>query len=312
MLTRALFVCTELDIAGLLAQSPMTIKQLAQATGSNTQALERLMYFLELHDIFIKLPDDRYINSEISKKFIADHPQSIHALLLHDDPTRWNCFGNIDITIKTGKPSFDQLYGTDYFTYTKKNPELLKRFDNAMTLLSKTESSAIAEKITFTGTVADIGGGNGQLLTDIKKQYPHIKTILFDLPEVVDRAQMSVDSSVGGSFFEPIGVHADIFVLKRVLHDWTDLQAIEILKNVTQGMSDSSILYIFEGILDQAADKKQLAAIDLLLRAIFGGGERTMREFSDIIKNAGLEIIKIETITDILSCIVCKKKTTLV
>ena len=174
MLARALFVCAELDIAVLLQKAPMTVEQLAKATDSNVHALERLLYFLELHDIFIKLPDSTYINSETSKTFIADHPQSIRPLLLHDDATRWNSFGNLDFTIKTGKPAFDELYGADYFNYTKKDEKLLQRFDTAMAVISKSESMATAQKVSFAGTIADIGGGNGQLLVDIKKQFqPH-------------------------------------------------------------------------------------------------------------------------------------------
>ena len=125
---------------------------------------------------------------------------------------------------------------------------------------------------------------------------------------MVQHAHADVDVSIGGSFFEPINVRADIFILKRVLHDWTDAQATEILKNVTHAMNNDSTLYIFEGILDQAENKKQLAAIDLLLRIIFGGSERTLDQFKNIIHNAGLEIIETDPIADILSVITCKKK----
>lgn len=184
------------------------------------------------------------------------------------------------------------------------------RFNDAMATISAQEDLAIATKLAFKGVMTDIGGGKGQLLSAILAHAVIEQGILFDLPEAVDQAQ-ALDSrcvKIGGSFFDPLCFSADIFVLKRILHDWNNAQALAILKNIGNAMRADSRLYIVEGILDYSQDKKLLAAIDLALLAVFQGRERTKSEFEVLIAAAGLEIVTVYTITDVVCAIECKRK----
>ncbi|MBM3886896.1 methyltransferase, partial [Candidatus Dependentiae bacterium] len=113
---------------------------------------------------------------------------------------------------------------------------------------------------------------------------------------------------VGGSFFESIHITADMFILKRILHDWNDDQALLILNQIAATMHQNSTLLIIEGILDQAQQSSTLAAIDLLLLSIFGGKERSLQEFEELANQAGLVIFKVTTVTPLLSIILCHKK----
>lgn len=110
-----------------------------------------------------------------------------------------------------------------------------------------------------------------------------------------------------GSFFEPISLSADIFILKRIIHDWDDEQALQILKNVSAAMDNDSRLYIIDGILDYSKNKELLAAIDLALLTVFQGRERTKAEFEVLIQSAGLEIVEIQLLDDLICAIECTK-----
>jgi predicted transcriptional regulator len=308
MLARALFVAAELDIAEHLSQQPMTAAQLAQVSNTDKDSLERLMHFLTLHEVFAKDSENKYHTTDFSTTMCANHPATIKPFLLHDDETRWNAFGNLVYSIKTGKASFDMLYGQTYFDYLKKHPQLSARFDQAMTIISNQEDEIIAKIISFYGTIADIGGGKGQLITNIMKNNSHVTGILFDLPQVIQHHNADfLGKKVAGSFFEPLPLTADIFILKRILHDWHDEKALQILKNVSTAMNNNSKLYIIDGILDHAQDKKLLAAIDLALLTIFQGKERTLQEITHLVHKAGLEIVRIIHINEIMSAIECKK-----
>jgi len=309
ILARALFVAADLNIAEHLATKPMTISELATITQTHEPSLKRLVYFLELNDVF-KRSDELCFNTEFSLTMCGDHPATIKPFLVHDDETRWNSFGNLGHSIKTGQASFDMLYGKSYFDYLKDQPVLSSRFDQAMTIISAQEDNQIAQAMTFSGIVADIGGGKGQLLKNISQYNSEVtQTVLFDLPATVQAVQDDsiITTKIGGSFFEPIDLKADVFILKRILHDWDDEQALDILKNVSASMSHNSKLYIIDGILDQAQDKKLLAAIDLALLAIFKGKERTMQDINQLLEKAHLKIINITPINDLISAIECKK-----
>lgn len=309
MFNRALYVAADLNIADHLALQPMTVQELAHVTNSKTETLQRMLYFLELHDVFKRREDMRYCLTDFSELMCEKRLNSIKPFLLHDDETRWNSFGHLGYSITNGTAAFDKLYNMDYFQHLQKNPQLSTRFNDAMIAISSQEDPAIATKLVFQGIVADIGGGKGQLLHHIIANNTIAQGILFDLPEVISQTN-NVGLSylkIGGSFFEPLSFSADIFILKRILHDWNDEKALTILSNIRQAMDVNSRLYIIEGILDFSEDKKLLAAIDLALLTVFQGRERTQSEFAGLIAAAGLEIVSIQKLDSVICAIECKK-----
>lgn len=309
MLARALFVAADLGIAEHLVHKAMTIDEIAAVTNSEPKALKRLMHFLELNEVFKKQVDGCYCLTDFSQTMRASHPQTIRPFLLHDDETRWNSFGNLGYSVATGKASFDMLYGQDYFAHLKQNLELSQRFNDAMTIISAEEDALIAKSIPFKGVVADIGGGTGQLINKIAETRLIANGILVDLPEVVAQANNlnPICSKQAGSFFDVLSVQADIFVLKRILHDWDDSKALKILQNLCNTMSENSRLYIIDGILDYSQDKKLLAAIDLALLTVFQGQERTKAEFEALITTAGLEVVSIQSLNNLVCIIECQR-----
>src|SRR6201999_789166 len=90
------------------------------------------------------------------------------------------------------------------------------------------------------GTVVDVGGGHGRLLAAILNATPGARGVLFDLPQGVVGApalfsEFGVNDRVRvveGSFFESVPDGGDAYVLKSVIHDWPDDDALRILGNV--------------------------------------------------------------------------------
>lgn len=309
ILSRALFTAAELNVAEHLQHSAQSSQMLAKLTQTDEATLERLLSYLSLHEIFTRNANGTYSLPEKSSVMLENHPQTIKPFLLHDDETRWNSFGHLSYSIKTGKPSFDMLYDKDYFSSLKEAPKLSQRFDSAMNIISRSEDASIAKHLKLEGRVADIGGGNGQLLKEILANQKNVTTaILFDLPNVVEAVlETSNYKKIGGSFFEPINCQADYFILKRVLHDWNDEQCTTILRTVGATMQPNNSMWIIDGILDKAEYPKLLAAIDLALLTIFGGKERTFNNLTQLVTRAGLKIIDTIEFTPILSGICCKK-----
>jgi hypothetical protein len=313
ILSRALYSAAELGLADHLHSQACDIATVASLTKTDALSLERLLRFLVVAGFFDKQSDGTYRNNGSSEYMRKDHPQTIYPFILHDDETRWNSFGHLSYSVKTGKPSFDMLYKKSYFEYLADHPTLSHRFDAAMTIISDEEETTIATALDFEGTVADIGGGRGTLLKKIMDAHPVVmSTILFDLPQVVAAISVAdltpVTTAVGGSFFEPMSIEADIFVLKRVLHDWNDEQSVTILQNIAATMRDTDTLYVVDAIVDECADKKMITAVDLGLFAIFGGKERDYAEFHTIFAAAGLLLKSHQTITQTLHVMKCQKK----
>ena len=309
MISRALYVAADLELADHLSV-PLLLEDLAQKAGVDHRGLHRLVRCLMEYGVFCYTQNGLICNNEDSPFLKKDHPQTIRPFILHDDPMRWNAIGNLGYSIKTSKPSFDELYGMDYFAYLNSDSLLSERFDEAMAIISQQEDERIAQMISFSGTVADIGGGKGQLLECIAKNNNQIEQlILFDLQQVQNNVVLSGASmmQIVGSFFDPITFCADTFILKRILHDWDDQKAGHILSNVAQAMNEDTVLYIIDAVIDQCQDKKLILDIDLRLLSIFGGQERTRAEFEALCSSAGLEIVQIRELTLISHVIECRK-----
>jgi len=135
------------------------------------------------------------------------------------------------------------------------------------------------------------------------------KVSLVDLPNVV--ANIKIDDPklnvLAGSFFDKIHLSADIFILKRILHDWDDEKSLSILKNIRQAMlkNSNSRLIIFEGILDYSDKASILPSVDLALLTIFGGEERCLQDFEKLLTAAGFSLCSVTKVTQSVSALEC-------
>ena len=99
----------------------------------------------------------------------------------------------------------------------------------------------------------DVGGGQGTLLTAIKRTAVDTRTVLFDLPHVI-AAEQSASAAQGhetasGSFFDFVPQGGDAYVLKKIIHDWDDERAVAILKNCRAVMDGTARLLLIEPVV---------------------------------------------------------------
>ncbi|WP_260860804.1 methyltransferase [Mycobacterium tilburgii] len=80
-----------------------------------------------------------------------------------------------------------RLRGKPAFRYLADQPELAEIFNSAMTSLSELATTPLTAAYDFGafGTIIDVGGGRGRLLSAILASAPNACGVLFDLPEVV-------------------------------------------------------------------------------------------------------------------------------
>ena len=162
-------------------------------------------------------------------------------------------------SVRTGESAFCELHGMVLWEYWAAHPEEAAVFDAAMTSLSPGVVDALVGSYDFSGTrtLADIGGGQGELLARILAAYPALRGILFDQPDVVRSAGALLERAgvadrcevVGGSFFETVPAGADAYLLKSVIHDWDEEAAIEILRTCRAAMDEHGKLLVVERVI---------------------------------------------------------------
>jgi hypothetical protein len=156
--------------------------------------------------------------------------------------------------------------------------------------------------------LVDVGGGQGALLRDILIATPGLEGILFDLPQVVSGASEILGGEiasrcqiVGGNFFDSVPEGANAYLLKGVIHDWPDDDAVNILKNIRSAIPPDGTLLLVESLVDSVARPAGLA--DMLMLVI-GGRERTEADFRSLVASSYFSLTRITT-TEASSLIEC-------
>lgn len=200
---------------------------------------------------------------------------------------------------------WEKVHGREVFPYLfEENPTLGEIFNRAMTGFSRQAIPAIVEAYDFTNikTVADIGGGYGHLLAGVLNANPHLQRgVLFDLPPVFAGAADLLEKEntadriefVRGDFFVEIPVSADAYLLKHIIHDWTDERNVKILENIRAAMPEDAKILIVDAVIPEDNEPHFGKILDLEMLVSPGGVERTESEFRALLSKAGFRLKRI-------------------
>jgi O-methyltransferase domain/Dimerisation domain len=300
---QALYVAADLGIADYLTQGALTAQELASKTGSQPDALARLLRVLVAFGILNSDADDRFTLTPIGEFLRSDTPGSMRSAVRHlAGPSTWRAWENLSHSIRTAEPAFDHAWGMSIFEYSKRHPDVSKIFDEAMEGLAALGSGAILAAYDFSqfGMLVDVGGGNGALLATVLRQHPTLRGRLADLPHVVSLAAEALNRAgvadrceiIGCDFFETVPSGGDAYVLKSILHDWDNTRALKILRNCHRAMKPSATLLLLERVLPEqptvGAAPRYLMDLAMLVMTP-GGRERTPTEFHKLLEAAGFE-----------------------
>ena len=301
-LSRALYAAVRLGLADCLDDRPLDAAQLAKEAGVDAQALSRLMRLLVSHGIFAQNEDKRYAHTSLSKVLSSKAEGSLHDFILKEEHERWQALGHLDDAIRTGEPSFDRLFGCDFYTFLKQHPEAQSRFYRGMTSLTVDEDRALAKAFPFGDArrLIDIGGGQGGLLAALLAVRPQLDVTLFDLPQVVaDKQALKIDSAspsvhlLSGDFFAGLPQGYDLYVVKRVLHNWSDDVCVRLLTDIRLAKGPAGRVVVAEMALDDAPRPDIGKEIDVYTLCLSRGKERTQQEFASLFERAGLCLQKV-------------------
>ncbi|MGH3316659.1 MAG: methyltransferase [Nocardioidaceae bacterium] len=181
-------------------------------------------------------------------------------------------------------------------TTTPSIPEEGAEFSRAMGEVASYTSEVVAGAVdpAEQGTILDLGGAHGDLLTGLLQRAPHASGVLFDLPQVIDRARRRVEGSpasdrlhlVGGDFFETVP-SADVYVLMRILHDWDDAEAHRILAACRRDAPTTARMLIVETLVPDPWAPSPAHLFDLAMLVLQGGREPTEPEYRALLAGAG-------------------------
>ncbi len=303
LLARALGVVAELGIADLVAGQPRTVDELAAETNTHRESLYRLLRTLAGHGIFAEDDTGHIELTPRAEVLKSDHPDSVRDLLCLDwQNIFWETFRALPDAVRSGEIAFERAFGQGFFDYLKAHPKANAIFDRRMARVSLAENSKIAEAYPFGdfARIIDVGGGRGGLLVAILKQHPSLAAVLYEQAQVLadpaDLHQAGLLDRVelmAGDFFTEVPSGADLYVLKRIIHDWDDARAVEVLQSCRDAMDETSRVLVIDAVMKPGNEPDPNKDMDLGIMALTPGKERTEAEFRALFEPAGLRLTRI-------------------
>jgi ubiquinone/menaquinone biosynthesis C-methylase UbiE len=214
----------------------------------------------------------------------------------------FRAWGELLYSVQTGKTAFEKVFGAPIFDFLAQHPDKAQIFDDAMVGIHGRETAAMLPTYNLDGVqvLADVGGGNGSNLSAVLQKYPNMRGILFDLPHVIERARPKIAAAgladrcelVGGDFFQSVPT-ADAYMMRHIIHDWSDEQSQRILQTIHRAMPQDGRLLLVESVIPPGNGPSMGKLLDLVMLTIPGGLERTEDEYRQLYASAGFKLTQI-------------------
>ncbi|MEU7043271.1 methyltransferase [Streptomyces varsoviensis] len=301
-----------LGVADHLVDGPRTPDQLAALTGADAGHLRRALRLLATRDVFHEDETGAFGLTPLAQLLRSDAPSSMReAVGMLTDETFWRPAGRLEETVRTGHTVFDDIFGAPFFDYLAGSAELGAAFDTGMAALSDGENAAIAAAcpLPAAGVVADVGGGRGGLLREVLLRGPKLTGILYDQEAVVRAHALEGEELAGrwrvegGDFFTSVPPAADVYLVKRVLHDWHDDDCLRILRACRAAMTADSRLLVIDAVLPRDNAPHHGKTLDVLMMASLSGRERGADDFRRLLTDAGLAMVRVHPTASSLSVV---------
>ncbi|WP_459709199.1 methyltransferase [Paraburkholderia sp. 2C] len=289
----------EFGIADHLASGPLAAADIARRIEADEETTRRLMNAAVPLELVTVDANARYSSTPLLRTLEEGAPGSVRGLSrLLGGPATWQIWGRLPMAIRSGAAQDTAALGENFWDYLGRAPADLAVLIRAMTDISDAVGEQIAQAIDTSSiaTVADIGGGSGELIRPMLAKTPHLNGVVMDTPASVEQSSRDPVNTalaprlsfVGGDFFKDVPAGFDLYMLKHILHDWNDERCVEILANCARAMRPDSRLAVIEMVVKPHGNEPRVMLQDLNMLVHFGARERTMQDFERLLGHVGL------------------------
>ncbi|XP_043105630.1 probable bifunctional dTTP/UTP pyrophosphatase/methyltransferase protein [Puntigrus tetrazona] len=301
--SKALFTASKLKVFDVLnASNSLTLEEVAGQINASVLGTERLLeasVSLGLLERVKRQNTSVYRNTEQASRFlVSDGPESLHGYILHCNDMVWPLFSHLENAVREGTSQHERAFGKkneDVFqdAYYSKD-EVKTRFMDAMHSIARVTGKDVATAFDLSPykTACDIGGCTGAMAYEFTKAHPGLSVIVFDLPQVIEMRRhfqpKETDdrvSFVAGDFFKDDLPKADLYILARILHDWSDEKLHILLSKLSKRCTPGCGLLVSEILLDEERKRPSRALLQAL--SMTEGKQRSTTEYSDLLEKHG-------------------------
>ncbi|QDQ15879.1 methyltransferase [Streptomyces spectabilis] len=299
-------------VADHLTEGPRAPAELAADTGTDPAALTRVLRLLATRGLFGEDEQGRFRLEAAGQALRSDVPGSVRdAILMLTDRTFWLPAGRMDHCLTTGESVFEAIFTQPFFDHFAQDAKTAAVFHDGMAAMSGVENGPIAHAYDFprTGTVVDVGGGQGGFLAAVLRAGPGLDGVLYDRAHVLAGHRLGDDAALAGrwstaegDFFADVP-KGDVLVLKRILHDWQDEQCVGLLRACRRALAPGGRVLVVDAVIAPDNRPHQAKDLDLLMMTSLVGRERTYEDFRALLAEAGLRLTRVVPTPTVLSVV---------
>ncbi|KAI1074870.1 S-adenosyl-L-methionine-dependent methyltransferase [Whalleya microplaca] len=289
-----------------------TFAEIARAAGVDVRDVTRFLRVAIARHVFHEPGKGRVVHTASSRLLLND--AGLEAWITNIAEEFWPAVArSVDATQRwpgseePNESGYSLAHGTteNPFDVIRREPTRRQRFIDAMSYSHLHASYSIEHLLAgydFAGarTVVDVGGSHGQVAIALAYRYPAVERIVVqDLPDTIagldEHVPSELRSRVCGmahDFLTPQPVKgADVYLLRWILHDWSDKYCVKILQSLVSGLKTGAKVVVNDicipepGQLGIAADRA-LRLMDISMKAFNNARERDVETWMNLFMTA--------------------------
>uniref|UniRef100_A0A2K5Z716 Acetylserotonin O-methyltransferase n=1 Tax=Mandrillus leucophaeus TaxID=9568 RepID=A0A2K5Z716_MANLE len=293
-------------------EAPQRAPDIASKVDASVCGTEKLLDVCAAMGLLEKT-EQGYSNTETANLYLAsDSEYSLHGFMLQNNDVIWNLFTYLEFAIREGRNQHHRLLGKkveDLFQDAYyRSPETQLRFMQAMHGVAKLTARQVATAFDLSrfSSACDVGGCTGALARELAREYPRLQVTVFDLPDVVELAVHFQPAGpqihfAAGDFFRDPLPSAELYVLCRILHDWSDDKVHKLLSKVAESCKPGAGLLLVETLLDEKREAQGglIQSLNMLVQT--EGRERSRGEYQCLLELHGfhqVQVVHLEGVLD--------------
>ncbi len=296
-LSQVVYALASLGIPDALRAGALTAREVAGRVDADPPRMSRLLRAAASEGI-IRADGESYALNDFSRQLCSDGDASMHGFLLGWLALRpgYVAFAYLDEVVRGRASGMEEAFGERFHDYMRSHPADAQLYALAMeeTVDGFREAAAAYDFGRFE-RVVDVGGGQGSFLLAIAEQYPSVRGVLFDFPDVVAGAQARLApfpaaariSVVGGDMFDDVPGGGDAYVFSTVLRCFEDDECVTVLRLCADRMTVGGRVLAVEMVMPDGTPDSPSGLADLQAMVVYGGKDRTRGEWSGLLREAG-------------------------
>ncbi|KAJ0005874.1 hypothetical protein NQD34_015768 [Periophthalmus magnuspinnatus] len=314
LISKTVFTACELGVFDTLheAQRPLSAAELSAALGASLDGMERLLAACTGLELLTTQQENErvlYSNTEEARVYLThSSPVSLYHSIQYSSKTIYLCWHYLTDAIREGTNQYEKAFGVnskDLFQALYRSDEEMVKFMQLMNSIWNICGRDVIRAFDLSPfkVICDLGGCSGALAKHCTSTYPQCTVTIFDLPTVVRTSRehfvTSAHSRIGfheGDFFKDPIPKADLYILARILHDWTDQCCVELLSRLRDPVLLCPVggaVLLVEALLFEDGSgplTAQLYSLNMLVQT--EGRERTAAQYTALLTAAGFTSVQ--------------------